>query len=231
MKNQTNETNSGKYLIVEQNTLACEMLSSLIYDINNYDCVVYESQSIKKFEKILISDSIDNIIIGSCGSDSQQLALIERARAYRSQSKIMVFVNPVDTDLSNRLLSSDVCILVTVNSPHSELVTALRSLKYNQRFICQSILENRSLNNQKTQSTGKTEDNKLKHTKLTKRQKDVLQHIISGHANKRIAYELGVCEGTVKLHVSSILKLLNVSNRTKAALVANQYFGGLYTNG
>jgi two-component system, NarL family, nitrate/nitrite response regulator NarL len=55
---------------------------------------------------------------------------------------------------------------------------------------------------------------------LTPRQLDVLAHVIEGMSNKAIARALGLSEATVKAHVGSIFKTLNVSNRTQAARVA-----------
>lgn len=55
---------------------------------------------------------------------------------------------------------------------------------------------------------------------LSPRQLDVLKLIAEGKSNKQIAYELGLTEGTVKLHVTAILKLLNVYNRTGAVAQA-----------
>lgn len=52
--------------------------------------------------------------------------------------------------------------------------------------------------------------------RLTERQADVLQLVRRGMSNKLIARELGLAEKTVKVHVTSILKTLNVSNRTEA---------------
>ncbi|MFR8205086.1 MAG: response regulator [Alphaproteobacteria bacterium] len=43
---------------------------------------------------------------------------------------------------------------------------------------------------------------------------------LQGKSNKQIAYELGLTEGTVKLHVTAILKILNVYNRTGAVVEA-----------
>ncbi len=57
---------------------------------------------------------------------------------------------------------------------------------------------------------------------LSPRQIDVLNLISIGKSNKQIAYELGLTEGTVKLHVTAILKLLNVYNRTGAVAAATQ---------
>lgn len=57
---------------------------------------------------------------------------------------------------------------------------------------------------------------------LTPRQRDVLREIASGKSNKLIARALNTHEGTVKLHVASILKCLGVANRTQAAIIANR---------
>ena len=53
---------------------------------------------------------------------------------------------------------------------------------------------------------------------LTPRQLDVLRLMGQGKPNKIIARELDLSEGTVKLHVTSILKALNVTNRTGAVI-------------
>ncbi len=60
---------------------------------------------------------------------------------------------------------------------------------------------------------------------LTPRQRDVLTRLRDGKSNKQIAHELGLTEGTVKVHVTAILRHLGVRNRTQAALSANG-FGG-----
>ena len=55
---------------------------------------------------------------------------------------------------------------------------------------------------------------------ITKRQLEVLQCIAKGKTNKMIAREMGISAGTVKVHVASILKLFNASNRTQAVNIA-----------
>ena len=56
--------------------------------------------------------------------------------------------------------------------------------------------------------------------RLTRRQRDVLALIGHGKSNKEIADSLGLAEGTVKIHVTAILKALKASNRTQAAIAA-----------
>ena len=55
---------------------------------------------------------------------------------------------------------------------------------------------------------------------LTNRQAQVLQKLASGHTNKAIAEHLGLSIYTVRVHISAILRALDVSNRTQAALIA-----------
>ncbi len=54
---------------------------------------------------------------------------------------------------------------------------------------------------------------------LTPQQFRVLVCVADGLLNKQIAYELGVAENTVKVHVTAILKKLGCNSRTQAALL------------
>jgi DNA-binding NarL/FixJ family response regulator len=60
------------------------------------------------------------------------------------------------------------------------------------------------------------------HSELSPRELQVLELIVKGRSNKEIAEALKITEGTVKWHVNIILSLLNVSDRTQAAMAALQ---------
>ncbi|MDH4287874.1 MAG: response regulator transcription factor [Aquincola sp.] len=55
---------------------------------------------------------------------------------------------------------------------------------------------------------------------LTPRQLDVLRLLMRGEPNKVIARELGLTEGTVKIHIAAILRTLQSRNRTEAVVRA-----------
>lgn len=57
---------------------------------------------------------------------------------------------------------------------------------------------------------------------MTPRQRAVLTLIVQGKSNKDIARELDLSEATVKAHISAILRVFNVSNRTQAVLQAKK---------
>ena len=57
---------------------------------------------------------------------------------------------------------------------------------------------------------------------LTERQTEVLALMLQGMPNKVICRELNLAEGTVKIHVTAILKALGASNRTQAVIAASR---------
>jgi DNA-binding NarL/FixJ family response regulator len=57
---------------------------------------------------------------------------------------------------------------------------------------------------------------------LTQRQAQVLALMVQGKPNKIICRELALAEGTVKIHVTAILKALDVTNRTQAVIAVGK---------
>lgn len=58
--------------------------------------------------------------------------------------------------------------------------------------------------------------------KLTDRQRDVLRLVVQGQSNKQICRELGLAEPTVKIHVTAILRALQVTSRAQAIVAVNR---------
>jgi two-component system nitrate/nitrite response regulator NarL len=55
---------------------------------------------------------------------------------------------------------------------------------------------------------------------LSPREQDILQALVSGSSNKVIAFKLGITEATVKVHLKTLLRKIDVNNRTQAAIWA-----------
>lgn len=73
-----------------------------------------------------------------------------------------------------------------------------------------------------SQVTCAAEVGTLNGARPTPRQQEVLELLCEGKSNKMIARELDMQESTVKVHVRQIMRKLNASNRTQAALLAMQ---------
>ncbi len=57
---------------------------------------------------------------------------------------------------------------------------------------------------------------------LTERQAEVLTLMVQGKPNREICRELNLAEGTVKVHITAILKALGATNRTQAVVAASR---------
>jgi DNA-binding NarL/FixJ family response regulator len=64
------------------------------------------------------------------------------------------------------------------------------------------------------------DDDKIKLESLTKREVEVLIEVAKGNFNKDIALHLNISERTVKNHMVSIFKKIEVADRTQAAVFA-----------
>ena len=58
--------------------------------------------------------------------------------------------------------------------------------------------------------------------RLSPREREVLQLLVSGNANKEIATTLGITERTVKFHLTSIFNKLGADNRAQAVSIAHE---------
>ncbi len=58
---------------------------------------------------------------------------------------------------------------------------------------------------------------------LSAREREVLELVAEGLANKQIARQLGIAERTVKVHLGSVFRRIGVTDRTSAALWAREH--------
>ena len=214
------------YLIVDKNTMSRESITSLIYQIDE-ESVVHEAENLKNVDSI--SDyywSIDTVIYNPGNRKENQLNNLRTLISLLKTPKILIITSNSEYDHIQDLLLAGACSVISITSGRNELTTAIRTVNIGRSYISHNLLpqSKKKIEEQNTEiheTTAKTNTPGLAN-KLTCRQKQVLDYIIKGYANKMIAYELGVSEGTVKLHVSSILRTLKVTNRTEAAMIAAQ---------
>ncbi|AAZ97352.1 Two Component Transcriptional Regulator, LuxR family [Thiobacillus denitrificans ATCC 25259] len=68
----------------------------------------------------------------------------------------------------------------------------------------------------------KTRPTSLADAGLTEQENRILDHLVDGKSNKLIARDMGIAEGTVKVHVKHLLKKLNLRSRVEAAVWADR---------
>lgn len=132
-----------------------------------------------------------------------------------------------DEEIIQKTIEIGVSGYLSKTSSHQEILDALDIVISGGAYFTQELLQNQRIN--ENSATDKLllklvdeqpQGGTSKH--LTPRQRDVLQAVAEGKANKQIAYELGLTEGTVKLHLTAIFKILGVYNRMGAVLEATK---------
>ena len=213
----------NNFLVIDRNTLSRESIVNIIYCIEN-ESVVYESESLEQTDSFSTNFGENDIVIFHPEAPQENYAdqITSVCRSF-SKSKIIVYSHSEDYQFSSSLFEFGVDGVLAINAGRNELITAIRSIKAGKKFISPSSFKQINSGSEYNLSEKKRKTNHPLTSKLTNRQTEILQYLVKGYANKLIAYELGVAEGTVKLHVSSILRALKVTNRTEAAIQAGQY--------
>lgn len=98
-----------------------------------------------------------------------------------------------------------------------ELVGALRDIVKGKNVVAQNMTDVLT-----RMAQGKTAENTTDSAfaDLTPRETEILSLLAEGQSNKVIARNLGISDGTVKLHVKAILRKLKIHSRVEAAVIA-----------
>jgi DNA-binding NarL/FixJ family response regulator len=107
---------------------------------------------------------------------------------------------------------------VPTTLPMDQVAEAIRFVAAGGTFVPPSILSLHARPQLVSQSVPAAPDPNAAAARFSTRQTQVLRMLWKGCSNKLIAYELQMCESTVKVHIRHIMKKLNVSNRTQVVL-------------
>lgn len=121
-----------------------------------------------------------------------------------------------ESDLNKALRSGAQGYLLKDMEP-DELVGALRDIQKGKNVVAQDLTDALA---RMVQGDTPAEDDKGPFSALTPREREILCLLAEGQSNKLIARNLGISDGTVKLHVKAILRKLGIHSRVEAAVIA-----------
>ncbi|HHW30395.1 MAG TPA: response regulator transcription factor [Clostridiaceae bacterium] len=145
------------------------------------------------------------------------LQAIKELKSGVNSIKIIVLTIHEDREYLFKTLKMGVDGYVLKDAEPNVLIEAIRNVYKGQTYIQSNMTK--ELVKEFTRVTTR-EKRKDSVNNLTQRELQVLELITEGMINKEIAQRLYISEKTVKNHISSIFKKLNVSDRTQAAVYA-----------
>ncbi|MGJ0392081.1 MAG: response regulator [Methylocystis sp.] len=105
------------------------------------------------------------------------------------------------------------------DAEESEILSAIRSAARGEPHLSPRVAA-KILSEFRRVKASSTQMREEKEEPLTERERDVLNRVAAGKGNREIAREMGLAEGTVKNHVSTILAKLHLRSRTELAIRA-----------
>ncbi len=128
--------------------------------------------------------------------------------------KVLVLTTFDEDDYVARAMKHGAKGYLLKDTPSEELAEAIRAVHKGYTHLGPGLFE------KAMSATPVTPPPPPEIKELTPRELEVLQLIAAGNSNREIAGTLFISERTVKNHVNSILKRLNLRDRTQAAILA-----------
>lgn len=198
-----------KILVVDDHALFLEglayVLDKLESDVNILEASNYE-EAVNMLNKY---PDIDLTLLDLSMPDKDGFTLLSYCRKnFPLVPAVVLSASKEQSDL-NRALDGGALGFIPKDTTSKIMLNALRLIMSGEIYIPASMTQ-RSNNNHNTAES------------LTPRQHEVVELMMNGLSNKKIASEMGIAEATIKMHVTAIFKRLGVSNRTEAALAAQK---------
>ncbi|SBW12563.1 Glycerol metabolism activator [uncultured Alphaproteobacteria bacterium] len=138
---------------------------------------------------------------------------LRQLRVDRPEVPVVILSALVDRALITTAMRSGARGFIPKTSSSTVMVHAMNLVLSGGHYIPTMVLEDGPEESAASEQTSPS-------AALTPRQMDVLRLVARGLSNRDIAHALDLSEGTVKLHVTAILKALGVPNRTSAVIAA-----------
>jgi DNA-binding NarL/FixJ family response regulator len=204
-----------RILIVDDHALFRQGLRFLLRDLDP-DLEVSEAADCN--QALALAENPFNIVLldlhmpGMVG-----LQALDMVREAFEASRIVVLSGEEDPRLVRKAIDGGAAGFIPKSSTPEVLLSALRLVLADGIYLPKVALKN--LGEQDAPLVAEIDHDRLS-TTLSERQVDVLRKAVQGKANKVIARELGISEGTVKAHLSAAFRALGVRNRTEAVYAA-----------
>ncbi len=205
-------------LIADDHELIREGIRQSLLELDQH-AVIFEAEDEGQVQDILQSEPIDVLLLDLVLPDGKSFKLLESATLEYPEMKIAMLTASEDVNDVRRCMDYGASAFITKTSGKSNIVNALRLVISGGVFISPELIDKFN-QSQKDVEINRHDEKKIE--SLTSRQKQVLDLVCEGSSNKEIANILGLSGNTVKIHVTAILRSLEVSNRTQAVLLVSK---------
>lgn len=213
-----------KILIADDHELFLKGLELIILDWDSKAEIV-KAKDYKELFSIIAKDKSFHLVLTDLAMPGAQwLEALQSIHNQLPETPIIILSAVFDKGIVQKTIEIGAAGYIPKTSSNAVIISAINLVLSGGVYIPKELLQDslqNGFNMLKDIEMVPDNSNALEPAKiLTPRQIEVIRLIAKGKSNKQIAFELGLSEGTVKIHITAILKLLNVYNRTGAVAAA-----------
>lgn len=134
---------------------------------------------------------------------------VTRAQEIDGVHRVALMSGEADRTIAEQAMELGAIGFIPKTLPAKSLVNAIKFMAMGEKYAPLDFMT----------AEDETPDHPLL-AQLSDREAQVLKGLSEGKSNKEIARDLDLSEPTIKLHVKTLYRKINVANRTQAALVA-----------
>lgn len=211
-------SSSAYIAIVDSNQLFRSGLASMLNKTGDY--IAREASSISDLEKLAANEKhFDVALIELPAFEADPTERIQALRHLMPNMHVVILADALNIAQLCACFQAKVDGFLLKNISYETLVESLKLVLLNEKVFPSSlsIIIETFLAKSELVTTPTLSESLMA---LSNRELDILQCLIDGDSNKRIAIRLNIAEATVKVHVKSVLRKTRVTNRTQAAIFA-----------
>jgi DNA-binding NarL/FixJ family response regulator len=206
---------TGRVLIVDDHELAREGLRAILARDGELE-VVGEARSGKEALDLARELSPDIVLMDiRLGSGMDGLAAAAAMQSEGIAARILILTLHDSPEYVRAALAAGATGYVLKDADADDVIAAVRQVLAGRTALPLSLV-NQALAQRPRQD-------EMRVSRLTPREREVLDKIADGLTNKEIARLLDVSPGTVKAHVERVIAKLGVADRTQAAVIATRF--------
>lgn len=204
-----------KVMIADDHTFIREAFNEAISSDERFTVVATVENGAEACDKVLIENlDVDVILMDILMPVMNGITATRDILANKPDMKILIITAFNDDDRASEAIQVGAKGFITKNASRQEILTGLIEVSKGNFYVTQEI-EQKLITLIRLANPGSK--------KLTNREMDILQKLGEGKTNQVIAEELGLSEGTIRVHISNLLRKLNLRSRIQAAIFAQRY--------
>ncbi|MFH2129455.1 MAG: response regulator transcription factor [bacterium] len=199
-----------RVLLADDHTIVRKGLSALLAEEEDITVVAEAEDGREAVEKAFAMDP--DVVVMDIGMPSLNgLEAVRAIKKGRPEMKVLILTMHENEEYITEALKAGVSGYLIKKSAPRDLITAIRLAYQGESFLSPAI-STKVIHRFIRQAAGDTADSVQKESPLTSREREVVQLIAEGSANKEIAARLGISIKTVKNHRSNLMEKLDLHN-------------------